>query len=186
MSKTEFVALIVRMVGLLLFAQLLPSVGFALQHYFIVGALEPTDGWLATTLLVCWVTASLCMMTFPELVAGNWLTRHGEQPLAFHWTRGGTESVALTLIGLFFALQGIFDTSYNIVRTFSIYIYDQQYGLASSIGATLATQTFPGLFVGTFKVLVGTWLLMGAAGVRGLLRFLRDYGASAVESDRQT
>jgi hypothetical protein len=179
LTKNELVALMVRLCGICIFLLMMPLLpnGLAILTRG-VGTISQVDLWALTSLAV-WLAASVCMFTFPLTVAGNFLARHGAQPLSFQWTRGETESVAFTLLGLFFSLNSVREAAY----WFALYFYGLRLSAEQGQGLPIFTpEQFASMITTAVQGLIGIWLLFGATGLRRLLRFAR-HGEAGLDTD---
>ena len=178
MTKNQFVAVFVRLAGLYMFVTNLPGLPLIVKGIWQPGALADPTSWLNLTVVVVWLTAALCMIAFPITVTGNVLDRHGDQPLAFNWTPNQIESVAFSLLGLYFCILGVRHGFYRIAYYFveaneSHGIFRGQMYWSPGIVAEIAAEAA--------EFLIGVWLLFGATGLRGLLRWARHSGGGPAE-----
>ena len=183
MTKNQLVALCVRLAGFYILLNTLVFLPHALRMLFDQGQLQKADGWWLLSVHTLWWTAAACMIAFPQTVAGNWLSRHADQPLSFQWSRGDIEGTAFTLVGLYFSLHAIRELSYwmsSWVFAFLFYRAGRLDGWPSEVGITFFNNA-PALVAAVVEFGIGLWLLFGAVGLRKLLRWARHSGDRPVD-----
>jgi hypothetical protein len=160
LTKNELVALMVRLCGICIFLFMMPLLPNGL-NILTRGQLSQIELWALTSQVV-WVAASVCMFAFPLTVAGNFLARHGDQPLSFQWTRGEIEGVAFTLLGLFFSLNAVREGAYWL----ALFFYGLRLSAEQGQGLPIFTaDQFATMITTAMQGLIGVWLLFGAKGL---------------------
>lgn len=175
MSKTQFVAVLIRLMGFYILLSAIAILPSAVQSLFSGGALVPESGWWSLTISLMWFTAALCMLAFPGIVAGNVLARHGDEPLKFAWTRNDFETVGFSLLGLYFLGSSIRDGSY----WFTIWFINYRQSIDSnSVPLGYLPLDIAGIVSMLVSAAIGLWLLLGAKGLRRLLDWARRGGTA--------
>ncbi|MGI9413528.1 MAG: hypothetical protein ACR2PM_07660 [Hyphomicrobiales bacterium] len=134
--------------------------------YLYTAAQANLDPWLflALTPTVMMFAAAACMIVFPRTVAGNLV------PVVANETReppaiGQLEVLGCALIGLYFLIQAVLDATWMI----SYYYAGRQWDTAWVWNQSTVTPTV----VAAAKFAIAVWLLLGAKGLFGLLRWAR-------------
>ena len=178
MTATQLVAVCVRIGGILIFLTMLPLLPQGLLILVGTSNSGPMQAWWILTIQVIWLSAALCMIVFPQTVAGNWLARHRDQPLSLAWTKSEAESVVFTLLGLLSCLWAVRESAYWLaLYLIGTAIADER----SPPLAILRPDQYAGMVGTVVELLLGLWLLFWATGLRRLLRWARHGGPSGVD-----
>ncbi len=126
--------------------------------------------WLVLTPVVMMAAAAVCMIAFPQIVAGNLIPakKPGETESAL--TAGQLEPLACSLIGLYFLAQSVFDTTYVASLWFVTKQLGYKWVWAPEFGAVAVTAAV--------EFIVSMWLLFRARGLLGLLKWARSLGSA--------
>lgn len=128
------------------------------------------DPWLFVTLtpMVMMFSASVCMVVFPRIIAGNLVPVVGgethEPPSVTELERLGT-----ALLGLYFLVQAVLDATYMITLWFAFKEYSSEWTWTPDYVSTIV--------VAAVEFAIAIWLLLGARGLFGLLRWARSIRA---------
>lgn len=128
--------------------------------------LSSDEPWLfvALTPLVMMLSASVCMIFFPRTIAGKFVPVMGgetKDPPSV----GDLEHLGTALLGLYFLVQVVLDVTYMITLWFAYKEYGTKMSWTPDHVATLA--------VAAVEFGLAVWLLLGARGLFGLLRWAR-------------
>jgi len=176
MTAKQLVALLVRLAGFYVALESVAVLPHLLDTVFETRGLNHSNNWWLLTVGIMWATAAVCMIVFPLTIAGNWLTLHGDKALAFAWDRKDIESFAFLLIGLYFGLDAVRQSAFQMAA-FALSVQSFDAGTDLMLRYWL-TKIIPILV----QFALAIWLLLGAAGLRKLLRWARHSTAAQVDA----
>jgi hypothetical protein len=178
MSKSEFIALFVRLAGIVL---LVTGIGGLTATVWAIAnltegslAAEIATAWGAVLSQIAWALAGLAFITFPHVVASWFAGRHAEQPLAFALTRDDITAIGFVLLGLWCIIEAFRDIAYVIA---SHYTNEALYRSAGLAPPPYDRHEIGVLISDAVVFLIGLWLLLGAVGLRRLLTWARNAAA---------
>lgn len=179
MTKTEFVAVFVRLAGIAL--MLVGMGGLPLMVMAISRATAATPMaeygaiWLLLLSQLAWVLAAGAVIAFPHLVAGWFLGRHAQQPLAFQWTHGAIEGIGFSLLGLWCVVEAFRGIAYSMAYIVAAHTVARSLDIGT---VPLDSREVANAVMDAVTLIIGIWLLVGAQGLRSWLGWARGTGAA--------
>lgn len=174
MTKTEFVAVFVRLAGLILLLTGAGMFPYLIAVLWDSRALSVPEQWgLALALLsqIAWILAALGLAVFPHIVAAWFVGAQAGQPLVFDWSKGTIEAVAFSTVGLFFFASGLRDLGLALFHPIVL-------SLVSSDAPPFAALSLSTLIGPAMSLMIGVWLLLGARGLARVLTWARGRDAA--------
>ncbi len=124
--------------------------------------------WLMILAFLLMLAASLLMIVFPLTLAGKLLPVGSESKKTDGLSSDKIEYLASSLMGLYFLVQAIIDGFYLL----GIFLGTRNLGIT-----WIWTQDNAGIFMAMIAELIAAlWLLFGARGLWGVVRWARDLG----------
>ena len=159
-------ALAVRVAGIFLGLSSLKAV----MSYAFAFSQSNEDPWLflALTPTVMMFGAALCMIFFPRTIAAKFVPvvpNESKDPPAI----GQLEVLGCALLGLYFLVEAVLDASWLIAYYFAGRQWNYPWQWTQQNVSTLA--------VAAGEFIVAVWLLLGAKGLFGLVRWARSIHA---------
>ena len=168
MTKEQIVALAVKLFAVFLFIYSFRMVSFIVPINYIEDI--SASAWvIAGSLVVIFICIVLLLWFFPLLIARKLMPsdeiKEGEAIASIK----DLDVIAFSILGLWLLATAVPDMIYWIL-TWSVI-------LSKELGDAMVTDQVISTIVTGFELIMGFWLLLGAKGLRGLLRRMRYAGS---------
>lgn len=168
MTKEQIVALGIKLFAVFLLVYGLRSITYIVPVYSMQTI--PTVGWIIMAgLAVIFISIVYLLWSFPVLISRKLLpsddVKEGESPASIK----DIDVIAFSILGLWVLISSIPDLGYWFFMWMTV-LNDNPEGV-------VYTQQKINTGVTIFEILIGFWLLLGAKGLRGLIRRMRYAGS---------
>lgn len=172
MTVRQVCALFVRVAGIFLAIATLRTLPSLVANWDAYQ--RDSAGWISYTILVVAGTAAACMIAFPLTVARNIIGVRSDMSFPSSWRSDEVQSAAISLMGLWIALQGAMDGLYWLIYRFVAFgVLGKNPNLTSLQAVPYSAESIASMCVAGVQVVAGIALMLQATGIAKLIAIAR-------------